>query len=397
MGLKIGIFTDSYRPYTSGVVRSIETFSEELQAQGHEIFIFAPEYPKQNHDHMNENRVFRFSSIPAPTNHDFALAVPFSIRLRPTLKKIGLDIIHVHSPFLLGRLGARCAKKLNIPLVFTFHTLYDQYVHYVPIGQSITKEITKKFCADFCNHCNLVIVPTGIIGEHLQKWGVSTEIKALPTGINTCSFRTEEKDWLHRKFNIDVQEKILISVGRLAKEKNFSFILKSFSNVNAVFPKTKLVLVGNGPEKITLVNLARKLGISEKVIFTGTLTKDEMAKAYNSADIFVFASITETQGLVVGEAKASGLPTVAVKAFGISEMVENNVDGFLTDLDINNFVNKINLLLKDDDLRCTMSKNATINAEKISSQYCAQRLLEYYYTVIKKCADKSKIETPKLS
>ncbi|AGL01430.1 glycosyltransferase family 4 protein [Desulfoscipio gibsoniae] len=396
MSLKIGIFTDSYRPYTSGVVRSIETFSEELKAQGHEIFIFAPDYPNQHQQQLKENGVFRFSSIPAPTNHDFALAVPFSIRLRPTLKKIGLDVIHVHSPFLLGRLGARCAKKLNIPLVFTFHTLYDQYVHYVPIGQNITKEITKKFCTDFCNHCDLVIVPTDIIGEHLQKWGVNTEIKTLPTGINISSFKTNEKNWLHQKFNIDSDEKLLISVGRLAKEKNFSFIVKSFADINAAFQNTRLILVGGGPEKDALVTLADRLGILEKVIFTGTLSKEEMAKAYNSAHIFVFASVTETQGLVVGEAKAAGLPTVAVKAFGISEMVVHGVDGFLTELDTDQFVNKVKLLLGDENLHYTMSQNAIMNAESISSQHCTKKLLQNYYYVMEKC-NKNKLIAPKTS
>lgn len=397
MSLKIGIFTDSYRPYTSGVVRSIETFSEELQALGHEIYIFAPDYPNNHQEHLHEKRVFRFSSIPAPTNHDYALAVPFSIRLRPTLKKLGLDVIHVHSPFLLGRLGARCAKKLNIPLVFTFHTLYDQYVHYVPIGQKVTKGITRKYCADFCNHCDLVIVPTGIIGDHLQRWGVNTEIQALPTGINIGSFRTEEKDWLHKKFNIEPTEKILISVGRLGKEKNFSFILKSFSQINAAYPQTTLVLVGSGPEKDALVNSAKELGILNKVIFTGTLSKEEIAKAYNSAHIFVFASVTETQGLVVGEAKAAGLPTVAVKAFGISEMVINNVDGFLTSLETNEFASKVKLLLHDEDLWDVMSQNALNNAESISSTRCAQRLLEHYYKVIEKCSHNKKFKIGKLS
>ncbi len=378
MGLKIGIFTDSYRPYTSGVVRSIETFTEELNADGHEFYIFAPDYPNCK----KESNVFRFSSIPAPTNSQFALAVPFSIRLRPTLKRLGLDIIHVHSPFLLGRLGARCARKYNIPLVFTFHTLYDQYVHYVPFGQNITREITKKFCTDFCNHCDLVIVPTDIIGRHLRSWGVQSNIATVPTGIKLSDYRTEQKDWLYRQFNIDPHCKLLICVGRLGKEKNLSFIIKSFQPIAASFPDTRLVLVGSGPEREALGQLATSMGVADKIIFTGTLSKEEIAKAYNSAHIFVFASVTETQGLVVGEAKAAGLPVVAVRAFGISEMVEDGQDGFLTDLDLQQFVEKIKLLLQDECLRRAMSENAFANAEKISAKNCAQKLLQCYYSII---------------
>lgn len=382
MGLKIGVFTDSYRPYTSGVVRSIETFSDELQAQGHEVYVFAPDYPNKKGYSQEENRVFRFSSIPAPTNHDFALAVPFSIRLRSTIKKLNLDVIHVHSPFLLGRLGARYAKKLNLPLVFTFHTLYDQYVHYIPIGQNITKEITKKYCADFCNHCDLVIVPTEIIGNHLQSWGVKSKIKAIPTGIKIQDFQSSDKDWLYRKFGIDPSYKLIISVGRLGKEKNFSFIIKSFKSITELIPDCMLVLVGDGPEKNNLENLAKELGILNKIIFTGTLSREEIIKAYNSAHIFAFASVTETQGLVVGEAKAAGLPVVAVKAFGISEMVEDGNDGFLTDLNLDQFIQKISLLLTNDNLRKTLSQNAFNNSVKISAQNCTNKLINCYYDVI---------------
>jgi len=381
LGLKIGIFTDSYRPYTSGVVRSIETFSAELQAQGHETYIFAPDYPNCE---GNEQRVFRFSSIPAPTNNGFVLAVPISIRLRPLLKKLNLDIIHVHSPFMLGRLGARWAKKLNLPLVFTFHTLYDQYVHYVPFGQNLTKEITKKFCAEFCNHCDLVIVPTGVITDHLKNWGVAADIRVIPTGIKLENFRQEQKNWLQTKFNIDPAAKIIISVGRLGKEKNFGFIIDSFKEIAAAYPDTRLVLVGNGPEKEALAKQCRELGIAGQVVFTGTLTGEETALAYNSAHIFAFASVTETQGLVIGEAKTAGLPVVAVRANGVSEMVEDGIDGFLTDLHKEQFVGKIKLLLEDQHLLHTLGQNAAVNAEKISAANCTNRLLECYREVIKK-------------
>lgn len=380
MGLKIGIFTDSYRPYTSGVVRSIETFSEELQAQGHETYIFAPDYPKCE---GNEHGVFRFSSIPAPTNSDFTLALPISFRLRPLLKKLDLDIIHVHSPFMLGRLGARWAKKLNLPLVFTFHTLYDQYVHYVPFGQNLTREITRKFCTDFCNNCDLVIVPTGVITGHLKSWGVASQIRVIPTGINLQNFRKDQKDWLQKKFNIDPANRIIMSVGRLGKEKNFSFIINSFKRIVNLFPDTRLILVGNGPEKEALVKQCINLGIADKVIFTGTLTGDETALAYNSAHIFAFASVTETQGLVIGEAKTAGLPVVAVRAFGVSEMVEDGIDGFLTDLNMDLFTDKIIYLLNNENVLRSMGRKAAINAEKISAHNCTNRLLDSYFGIMR--------------
>lgn len=378
--MRIGIFTDSYRPYTSGVVRSIETFTRELTNLEHEVYIFAPSYPNCE----KESRVFRFASVPAPTNRDFSLALPFSLRLKPTIQRLQLDIIHVHSPFLLGRLGARYAKRLGVPLVFTFHTLYDQYVHYVPFGQNITRDITQKLCSDFCNNCDMVITPTAVIGQHLNKIGVKAPIKTVPTGINVDEFNSTDTGWLRQKYEIPNDEKILLCVGRLGQEKNLSFLIKAFSAVQYELNDLRLVLVGGGPEEEILKRTAKQLGVGDRVIFTGTLSRSDVIKCYKGSDLFIFASVTETQGLVIGEAKAAGLPVVAVRAFGVSEMVEDKVDGFLTDLQLDSFVEKIILLLRDNNLRNSMSQNAQFNAQKISSRNCALRLLDSYNDLLER-------------
>lgn len=252
--MKLGIFTDSYLPYTSGVVRSIQTFKEELTSLGHDVFIFAPSYKNCN----NESRVFRFASIPSLTNREFTLAVPFSLRLKQIIQDLQLDLIHVHSPFLLGRLGARYARKEDIPLVFTYHTLYEEYVHYVPFARSLTKELAQKVSRDFCNQCDLVIVPTGIIADYLQKIGVTANIRKVPTGIRINQFQTVDRFWLRQRFNIDPQERILLFVGRLGQEKNIGLLLESFSLVNIEMNHTTLVLVGGGPEEEELRTEDRK-------------------------------------------------------------------------------------------------------------------------------------------
>lgn len=380
--MKIGIFTDSYLPYTSGVVRSIQTFSEELTNNGHEVFIFAPSY----RDCRKENRVFRFSSIPSPTNRDFTLAMPFSIRLRPTIKKLNLDLIHVHSPFLLGRLGARYARRLGIPLVFTFHTLYDQYVHYVPFAQSLTKDLAQRISRGFCNHCDLVIVPTTAVEEYLHEIGVSASIRVVPTGIKVMNYQSGDQKWLRRRFNLPVGEKVLLFVGRLGQEKNINFLMECFTKINREMRNTRLVLVGGGPEEEDLKNKAKELGIAEQVTFTGVLPPSDVVNCYAGADIFVFSSVTETQGIVIGEAKAAGLPVVAVAAFGVSEMVEDGIDGFLTELEPLQFIEKTTLLLKNDDLYEKMSRNARKNAENLSTASCTAKLINCYSEVIERSA-----------
>jgi glycosyltransferase involved in cell wall biosynthesis len=171
--MKIAFFADSYRPYTSGVVISLETFKKELTALGHNIHLFVPSYPNYRD---KEESIFRFKSIPAPTNPDFTIALPLSRRAKSLVHCWKPDIIHVHSPFMLGQLGAHYAQQLGIPLIFTFHTLYEEYVHYFPLAPKITKKTTRFFCRNFCNKCDLIIVPTAEIGNYLKGLGVTVPV-----------------------------------------------------------------------------------------------------------------------------------------------------------------------------------------------------------------------------
>lgn len=377
--MKIGIFTDSYLPYTSGVVRSIQTFTEELSNLGHEVTIFAPSYRNS----CEESRVFRFASIPSPTNRDFTLAVPFSLRLKPTIQRLELDLIHVHSPFLLGRLGARFARRMGIPLAFTFHTLYDQYVHYVPFARSFTKELAQRISRDFCNQCDLVLVPTGVIGDYLHGIGVQTPVSRVPSGIKVANYQSGDREWLRQRFNISRGDRVLIFVGRLGQEKNIGFLMESFRLVNREINNTCLILVGGGPEEEDLKNKAIELDISEQVVFTGTLPPGEVANCYAGSDLFVFSSVTETQGIVIAEAKAAGLPVVAVGAYGVTEMVEDGIDGYLTDLEPVQFAEKVLHILKHEALWKEMSTGARRNAEKLSSANCTAKLVECYIELLK--------------
>lgn len=247
MGLRVGVFTDSYKPYTSGVVRSIDTFKQELTKLGHEIYIFAPDY--YGNSQNEETGVFRFKSISAPTNSNFSLAIPLSLTTSNTIKKLKLDIIHVHSPFLLGRLGAYHARMHNIPLVFTFHTFYEQYVHYVPFGQKVTRNIVKKFCAEFSNKCDTVIAPSTVAQKYLQEIGVKTPIRIIPTGIIIDDFKQSDKSWLRKKYNIPQDSVILLFVGRLGKEKNVGFIFDVFKKY-LINTEATLVIAGGGRKKV---------------------------------------------------------------------------------------------------------------------------------------------------
>jgi 1,2-diacylglycerol 3-alpha-glucosyltransferase len=378
--MKIGVFTDSYRPYTSGVVRSIDLFTKEFTQRGHEVYIFGPDYPLSNPP--KEDKVFRFAALPAPTMPDFSIPLPISAQFSPTIKKIGLDVIHVHTPFILGSLGARAARRHRLPLVFTFHTLYDQYVHYVPFVEEASRHIVQLICRDFCNRCNMVVAPSQLVVNYLRRIGVESQIVNIPTGIELSEFTDLNSKWLKENYAISEGKTVLLFVGRLGKEKNVLFLLKSFKEILRLQPDTHLVLVGKGPQEETLKYFCRTNGLDDAVTFTGVLPRQLIVHCYASADLFVFPSVTETQGLVIGEAKAAGLPVVAVRAFGPAEIVAHGVDGLLTDPTLTSFTEAILALLADPKKRKQMSNAAIINAQSISSASCAEQMLEIYEDLI---------------
>jgi len=382
--LKIGIFTDSFRPYTSGVVRSIELFSREFNKRGHQVYIFGPDYPLLHPP--REEGVFRFISVPAPTMPDFALPIPISAQLGKTIRKIDLDIIHSHSPFLLGSLGARAARRYKLPLIFTFHTLYDQYVHYFPFARQASKQVVQRISRNFCNRANRVVAPSQMIVSYLQRIGVKTPIVNIPTGVDLEEFTNLDPGWLEENYGVKPEEKVLLFVGRLGQEKNVTFLLKAFHQVQTDYPNCRLVMVGKGPQEKTLRKMSRDFGIEDKVTFTGVLSRQKIVHCYASADLFVFPSVTETQGLVIGEAKATGLPVVAVRAFGPAEMVYHGEDGFLTDPSLSSFTTAILDLLENKDLYDQMSSNAYKNVTLISASYCAEQMLDLYQELIDKKA-----------
>ncbi len=379
--MKIGIFTDSYKPYTSGVVVSISTFKEELTRLGHDVYIFAPNYP---HYHEEEERVYRYYSLPAPTNPDYTLALPVFPGMNILIKKLKLDIIHVHTPFIMGRVGMHYARKLHIPMLFTYHTRYDQYVHYVPVAQDLARDITIKYSSAFCNQCSHVIVPSQEIKEIVQQNDVTTPISVIPTGVPLDRFSSGDSAWLRNNYAIPEKNKVLLFVGRLTQEKNIPFLIRAFGQVHDQRQDTTLVITAQGPMESELKALARKLGLNENkdIVFTGALPYESLVNVYHSADLFVFSSLTETQGLVLLEAMAAGLPVVAVQASGVREMIENGVNGILTSCDTSEMAAAICEVLNNPQLYKRLQANALQKAFDLSSHNMALNLESIYTSLL---------------
>lgn len=378
--MRIGFFTDSYHPYTSGVVRSLEIFREELGRRGHEVYVFAPNYP----DCLPEEGVFRFFSVPAVTQKNFTLAVPLSPTLSRKIRDLKLDIVHVHSPFLLGSVGARWARRLGLPLVFTYHTRYEDYVHYFPFFPQVSRPVVRYYVTDFSNRCGLVVAPSGSMAEKLRQDGVRTPVRIIPTGIRYEQLQGGEPGWLRRRYGIPDGVPVLLYVGRLAREKNLDVLLEAFQQVLRREPGCRLVLVGAGPAREELVRRAARLGVENHVVFTGVLSPPEVASCYQGADLFFFASRTETQGLVLAEAMAAGLPVVAVRAGGVVDVLQDGIQGFVGREDGRDLADKALLVLRDQGLRRQMEERARERAREFTAERCTDRLVEAYEDILAK-------------
>ena len=375
--MKIGIFTESYKPYTSGVVTSISTLKDELTRLGHEIHIFAPKYP--NYEEIEDN-VYRYFSIPSPTNPGYSLALPMHPGMNLLMKNLQLDLIHVHSPFTMGRVGLHYARKFNLPMLFTYHTRYDQYVHYVPVAHDLAKEVTIKYSRHFCNECDHIIAPSHEIESIIRSFEVTTPISVIPSGVPLDKYKGGDPCYLRKHYPIPANNRILLFAGRLSQEKNLPFLIKAFKKVKRRLPQTTLVLVAGGPLEEELKGLVTSLNLSlwDDVVFTGPLPFASLVNAYYSADLFVFSSLTETQGLVLIEAMAAGLPVAAVRASGVSEMVDDGMDGLLTSEDTGEFATAICRILQDDELYHKLQANAYLKAQKLSSHNMALEMERVY-------------------
>ena len=378
--MRIGFFSESYKPYVSGVVKSIESFTEELNKKGHEVFIFAPDYPRVEEE--AESNIFRIKSLPAPTHPEFRLPLPLAPAWKKKAAALNLDIIHTHSPFIMGWLAKSTAKKLDLPLIFTYHTLYEKYSHYVPLVQKLVQKATLKYTRKYCDYCELIIAPSDYVKKRLRQQQVSTPILTIPTGIDISLYENRDPSWIRKEYSLNQEDNLLLFVGRLGREKNIDFLLQAFSEILNNINHTKLMIVGEGPYKENLIQLSRELGLQQEVIFTGLQPHARVIDFYLDSDLFVFPSLTETQGLVILEAMAGNLPVVAVDAAGATGVVEEGVNGLLVGKDEYDFAQAVIQLLTHEKRYNLFKKKAYRKAQEYTIEKMSERLIQGYQKII---------------
>jgi glycosyltransferase involved in cell wall biosynthesis len=379
--MRIGIFSESYEPVVNGVTVSILTLTRELKKLGHEIYVFAPGVRGHTEE---ENPTTRFPSVRTWKAKDYPIAIPYLPRLKQQVKRLNLDVIHTHTPFILGRLGLRLAKQLDIPFVSTNHTQYVHYAHYFPFApKAATRRMIVKYMKWYYNQCDGIIVPSKPILTTLRSYGVESPIHVIPTGIALdTSVSDGARSAIRGRYGIPHDAKVLVYVGRLAREKNMDLLFESFNRLARGRKDAYLMLIGDGPYESGCRGLCRDRQLDGRVIFVGPVAIRDVAKYYLAGDVFTFPSVSDTQGLVLWEALQAGLPCVAVRAGGAPEMLVDGEDSLLAENSAQDFAAKVNLLLTDDAMRRRFSEKAMENGCRFHPSEMAARVEAVYESVL---------------
>ena len=391
--LKVTMFTNNYLPFIGGVPISIDRLRRGLATLGDDVQVVAPAYQDQPDQ---EERVLRVPSLLSMgARSEFRMANIFLGRIRRGVRQFRPDVIHLHHPFWLGSLGLFMARVLNVPVVYTYHTRLEHYAHFVPLpGLLFRNLISHALIKRFASRCDGVIVPTYSTEEYLRMIGVKTPTYVQPTGIEYDRFRQvtpEEIDGLRQRLELPTQTKIFISVARLSNEKNIDFMIDALAGLRQQSDTPfHLLMIGDGHQRDRLRERVRELEMDDCITLVGAVPPDEMAVWYRLGDAFLFASKSETQGMVILEAMAAGLPVVAVRSSGIDDVIQHGFNGYKTPERHDLWCERVRQLLDDDNLRQTLSGNALAFARDYSVENFAGNVREIYATLLAARLDQEK-------
>ncbi|MFN3651936.1 MAG: glycosyltransferase family 4 protein [Armatimonadota bacterium] len=372
--MRIAQFTESYRPVINGAAVAVRLLSEELSRR-HEVRVFAPRYP----GFADDEAVLRFPSYRVPHQRDYPLAIPYSRRLHRAFAGSGFEVVHTHSPFALGQTGLRWARRHGVPVVTTYHTIYESYAHYAPyFPKAWVASFLRRLSRLYCDRCDVVAAPTAPIRDLLLEYGVRTPIHVVPTGLRLLPPAPPDPAFPRGRYGIPPDAPLALYAGRLAREKNLELLFAGFARVARELPVAWLLVCGSGPVEAETRRLAAATGAAERIVFTGFIPPEQMPPVYAAADVFAFSSLTDTQGLVLTEAKAAGLPAVAVDAYGPGQVVAHGEDGLLTAPDVEAWSDALLHVLRDPAVRSQMRKRALERARDFTIEATAARYEELY-------------------
>jgi glycosyltransferase involved in cell wall biosynthesis len=375
-------FTNTYTPHVGGVARSVDGFARVYRALGHRVVVVAPRFEGAPE---HETDVVRFPALQHFNGSDFSVPVPVPGILSTTIEALNPDIVHSHHPFLLGDTALRVAAARGLPVVFTHHTMYEKYTHYVPGDSPRMQRFAIELATGYCNLCDAVIAPSETVAEILRERDVEVRIEVIPTGVDLAVFRRGDRARGRRSAGLPADAFVVGHVGRLAPEKNLGFLARALARFAARDDRVRVLIAGAGPSKDEIAREFEAEGVSDRLAMLGVLDRKALADAYRALDVFAFASQSETQGLVVAEAMAAGVPVAAIDAPGVREVVRNGHNGrLLQGEDIDEFVAALAWVrglapAAAAELRAGVSETA----ERFSIQRTAQQALALYADLIR--------------
>ena len=382
--MKIAMFTNTYVPHVGGVAKSIKSLEDACRAHGHEVRVIAPEF-----DGAEESPdVLRVPAIQHFYGSDFCVRVPLPALVREFVEKFQPDIIHSHHPFLLGDAALREAWKSRVPIVFTHHTLYERYTHYVPLDSPALKRVAIRMATEYSNLCDLVIAPSQSIAHLLKKRQVTTPIRVVPTGIDTGAFGSGRNLSFRKRLGIPRGAKVIGHVGRLAREKNLHFLAEAVATCLKNSPEAVFLLVGDGDCHQEMMEILSSQADQGRIFHPGKQTGADLADAYAAIDLFAFSSQTETQGMVLAEAMAAGTPVVALDGPGVREILHHGENGILLEADASahDFSQALLWLLGDEDFSKSCSAKARETAMDYDTEPCVTAMLQNYQELVERFA-----------
>jgi glycosyltransferase involved in cell wall biosynthesis len=375
--MNIVMLTNTYLPHVGGVARSVEAFARHYRRLGHQVLIVAPVFENQPE---KEDDVIRIPAIQHFNGSDFSVVLPVSGLLTDRLDDFGPDIVHAHHPFLLGMTALRIARFRELPLVFTHHTLYEQYTHYVPGDSPALKRFVIELATRYANLADQVFAPSESIADLIRSRGVTASIAVVPTGVEVEQFRKGDGRELRQRFGLAADDIVVGHLGRLAPEKNLAFLADAVARFLQSNDRTSFLIVGDGTSAAEIRSIFEDAGLGGRLHMTGSLQGQALIDAYHAMDVFAFASKSETQGMVLTEAMAAGLPVVALDASGAREVVRDKVNGrLLGQEDIDAFAGALTWVAdRQRDQQAALNREVEKTAERFSMTSSARKAIDVY-------------------
>ena len=378
--MKILMLSDVYFPRVNGVSTSIQTFRRELGRLGHEVWVVAPEYGSSAEEEEGVSRVPSRQVLFDPEDR-MMRSGPLGRRLR-ALNGRGFDLVHVQTPFVAHYAGLRLARHWGVPCVETYHTFFEEYLfHYLPVlPKSAWRAVARLFSRRQCNRLHGLVVPSRAMREVLERYGVRTTMRVIPTGMPLDAFQEGDREAFRVRHGIAGDQPTLVFVGRVAFEKNIEFLLEVVRALKQTsHPDIVLIVAGEGPAEGRLHRLAGELGVRDNLRFVGYLARGtDLASCYQAGEAFVFVSRTETQGLVLLEAMSLGVPVVSTAVMGTRDILAAGKGALVAEEEVSDFAGQVRRVLDDAALRRRLSQEAREYARHWTAEGPAQALLAFY-------------------